>query len=496
MPPQFHLCLSPDTIETDAQLLRLVKEAGISEIWITGFLYGHWYYSLERIRQACEIVRAAGMIPQLINLPLGHPGDSLGAQSDSVPLGPPGHWRMGLQADGTTHSGTSLHDPAVDENCRALQELAGLVVGKIFLDDDFRLAAAPGMIGGCFCDEHRRRFLAAHGLQAADWERLLQDVAQRSDSALLRQWLDFCCDELSEAFRRQQAAVPGIELGNMVMYLGSEKAGIRLADFSAALFRVGEYMFNDAIFGPVKGKTDELFSVLFHRRFCAPERSYSESTAFPAGELAADNLAAKMVISLIADVRNTMFMSGLTPFPRQHWIRLAEAIQRQRRIFPLVEGLRPRGPLKHVWGMASRYSGADQPYSLFLALGIPFEVVETPQPGWNFLSQADVLALRGVNFSADTRLVYRPVDCAGLENGLALEESLTALFEFKHQVVAQLRDVPYIKEDVPAVCAWYPQGQRALVWNLSESAQALTLCLNERTRVIQLGPLDVEAVSL
>ncbi len=52
----FHLCLSPDTIEADADLLRLVKDAGVSDIWITGFLYGYWYYSLARILHARQIV--------------------------------------------------------------------------------------------------------------------------------------------------------------------------------------------------------------------------------------------------------------------------------------------------------------------------------------------------------------------------------------------------------------------------------------------------------
>jgi hypothetical protein len=31
----------------------------------------------------------------------------------------------------------------------------------------------------------------------------------------------------------------------------------------------------------VKGKTDELFSALMHRRFARPELAYSEKTAFP-----------------------------------------------------------------------------------------------------------------------------------------------------------------------------------------------------------------------
>lgn len=137
----------------------MVKNAGVTDIWIAGFLYGHWYFSLPRIQKACQMVGAMGMNPQVINLPLGHPGDSLGAQSEEVPLGPPANWRMGVKVDGSQRSGTSIHPPAADENSRALKDLQVLGVRKVFLDDDFRLAVAPGMIGGCFCAEHRQRFL-------------------------------------------------------------------------------------------------------------------------------------------------------------------------------------------------------------------------------------------------------------------------------------------------------------------------------------------------
>ena len=501
MLPQFHLCLSPDTIESRPDLLRLVKDAGVSHIWVTGFLYGYWYYDLQRIRRACQAVEDAGLAAHVVNVPLGHPGDSLGAQSGDVPLSPPSHWRMGVNADGSQHSGTSLHAPAVAENCQALGDLQSVGVDRVFLDDDFRLAVAPGTIGGCFCPEHRQRFLELHGLPGSAWQDLLRDVEQRAFTPLLRQWLDFSCDELTGAFRQQQAAVPGIELGIMAMYLGSEKAGIRPQDYSQALFRVGEFMFNDPAFGPLKGKTDELFSVLFHRRFGSPERTYSESTAFPADQLSARNLSAKLVISMIADVRNTMLMSGLTPFPPQHWPSLVGAIARSRRLHPRIAGCPPRGPLKHYWGLASRYCGDDNPYSLFLALGIPFEVVEEPPDGaqaaWCFLSQADAreLGARG-GLSPAAGLVYRPADSAPFAHGLALEESFPALFEFKHQCIARLQDVPYIAEDLPAVCAWYPQVQRVLVWNLSEAPQTLTLRLNGWAQPVQLDGLEAEVIDL
>ena len=80
-PRRFHLCLPPDAIETDSSLLTLVKDAGITDIWTTGFLYGYWYYSPAQIQKTLQAIEHAGMVGHVVNVPLGHPGDSLGAQS-------------------------------------------------------------------------------------------------------------------------------------------------------------------------------------------------------------------------------------------------------------------------------------------------------------------------------------------------------------------------------------------------------------------------------
>ena len=155
-------------------------------------------------------------------------------------------------------------------------------------------------------------------------------------------------------------------------------------------FRVGELMFDDGSFAPVKGKTNELFSSLFHRRFARPELAYSETTAYPANRLSATNMAAKLAVSTISDVRNTMYMSGITAFPREHWQTLGPAMKRHAELHPRIAGHVPRGPLKHFWGEASRYVGDDNPFSLFLALGVPFEVTGQPAAdGFTFLSDAD-----------------------------------------------------------------------------------------------------------
>jgi len=281
----------------------------------------------------------------------------------------------------------------------------------------------------------------------------------------------------------------------MVMYLGAEKAGIRLADYRRVPIRVGELMFDDSSFGPVKGKTDELFSVLFHRRFVSPDRAYSETTAYPAHALSAANLAAKLVISTIADVRHTMFMSGLTPFPREHWAVLGPAMRAQARLHEELAGHKPRGPLKHFWGEAQRWVGDDQPFSLWLALGVPFEVVAgLPNEGCVFLSNFDAreVAVRGPRTHA--RLLCRssaPVRPAGAE---MVGETLAELFALKHRLGRLLEAVPHVVEDEPAVCAWYPTARKVLVWNLCEQRKTLTVRMQNRSQCVSLGPLEAATV--
>jgi len=492
----FHVCLAPPLVVHDPELLQTVRAAGVGTVWLAGYFYGHRPYSDDLIQRARVAVQQAGMASQLITVPLGHPGDSLGARDGDFPLTPPPHWHLGQRADGRTYAGTSLHTPATAENVAALRHLRGFGYRQCFVDDDFRLARGPGEIGGCFCAEHRRAFLRAGGYAEKRWDELRDDVAQRRLTPLLRAWVEFTCDELTASFRAQTRAFGG-EFGNMVMYLGAEKAGIRLRDYRHDLLRVGELMFDDRSFGSVKGKTDELFSVLFHRRYVRPERAFSETTAYPSDRLSAANMAAKLIISTLADVRQTMLMSGLTPFPRAHWSVLGPAMRRQAEIHAELAGHRLRGPLRHYWGEAERLVGDDRPFSLWLALGIPFEVAEAPSAeGWTFLADFDARAAAGRMGTGHGRWICRPSASRGPEDAEQLEENLESLFAWKNRVRPLLREVPHVEENEPAVCAWYPSARRVLVWNLAEQARPFTLAYGSRRIAVPLEALQAEVVAL
>jgi hypothetical protein len=401
-----------------------------------------------------------------------------------------------MRPDGTWYTGTSLHPPATEENAAALQRSRRAGLRGVFLDDDFRLAQSPGMIGGCFCEEHRSRFLKSYGHAPERWPELLDAVSRRALTPLLRDWIAFTCDDLTGSFRAQQRAAPRVRLGNMVMFMGAEKAGIRLADYHDVPFRVGELMFDDASFGSVKAKTQEVFSALFHRRYARADLAFSETTAFPADRLSAANMAAKLAVSTVADVRNTMFMSGVTPFPRSHWQTLGPAMKKHAAIHARLAGHTPRGPFKHYWGERGRCASDDNAWSLFLAAGVPFEVTGEPSTeGWTFLGDHDADgAADGALHASGTTIIYRPEAGVRIEGGREMPETLAALFELKHAIADRLASVPHVEQDVPVVCAWYPTARAVLLWNLGEKREPVTLRLGSTRREIDLTALDVALV--
>ena len=490
----FSLCTNTGALNSHPEFFDLIVNSGVTDIWMPLFLNGYWAYPMEDILRWKGRFEKRGIEVQILTVPLGHPGNALGGAFDFEIT--PQNWPRGVDIDGNKYSGTSVHPLITQENISVIQKVRQSGFNKLFLDDDFRLARGPGKIGGCFCNEHQTEFLKKYGYNEKDWTQLKLDIKNRELNPAVSNWIEFNCDELTGSFRAQQAAAPEVKLGIMVMYLGAEKAGIRLGDYKGSLMRVGELMFDDRSMTPVKGKTDELFSALFHRRFVTPELAYSETTAYPADKLSAKNMASKLHITTIADIRNTMMMSGLEPFPFNHWTTLAPAMKKASALHRKTAGHRPRGPFKHYWGERSRLVGDDKPYSLFLASGIPFEVTDiSATDGWTFLSEYDVKdASSGKLKSAGTTFVHGSAAEQKHGGWRFVAENLSDIFAFKHEILPQLKGIPYVEEDKPVVCAWYPKIKTVLLWNLSESETSFTINLDGRKRSIEMDGLDAGIV--
>ena len=495
---QFHLSMSTESIGKYPELPSIVRDAGITDVWIGSACFAKLRRPPADLRKQAEMIEKLGMKVHLIILPLGHPADPIGIVENPGARTAPSHWKNACAYDGQFYSGTSIHPPAVEENAKVLGVLEQHGFDSVFLDDDFRIARSPGSIGGCFCDDCRADFLNKHGYADKDWDELLDSVAQRNPSGILRSWIDHICDIEYDMFVSLQKAVPGMDLGIMVMYFGSEKAGIALDRYKDVPFRVGEFMFDDEGFGNVKGKTDELFSVLFHRRFIKPTLAYSETTVFPEAALSAKNMAAKLSISLIADVRNTMFMSGINPIPVPYWEVLKPAMKKSAQVHEEIAGHKPAGPFKHFWGWDSRLVGRDKPFSLFMASGIPFEVTEDITPdGWIFLSDEDARAVAEGRLNAmDKNLVIRNnVNISG-DYFIPMDENMGDLFKFKKQIIPGLKEIPYVEGDIPAVFAWYPTARKALIWNVEEKRHTYKIVRSNKTlRTVSVDGLDVMLIS-
>ncbi len=494
---KFHISLQEEAWIENPELLDIMKYAGITDVWMGSYLQGKWYKTPEELRKAADFLISKGFKPHVLTVPLGHPGNAIDPSDDSWSEKKK-NWPNACDIEGNFYSGTSIHSQIIEDNIEANKLLEKQKFDILFLDDDFRLAKYPGKVGGCFCNRCKNEFLTKYGYNLNDWELLLTSINNKEITKIFRSWIDFICDKEYKMFTDLQMATPKMEIGIMVMYLGAEKAGIDLEKYSNVPFRIGELMFGDESFGKVKGKTDELFGALFHRRFVSPELAYSETTSYPQDALSGKNMAAKLSVSLIADVRNTMFMSGLKAFPIENWKVLAPAMKKTAKLHREIAGLKPEGPFKHYWGMNSRLLGSDKPFSLFLAAGIPFEVIDKiGDTGWVFLSNEDAKYFEDKkNENKFKNFVVRKETNIEANGFIEIEENLNDIFEFKKSIIPLLKNIPYVEEDLPVVLSWYPSVNKALVWNLSENKQRLTLMLNGKiNQAITIEGLDIALVN-
>lgn len=494
---RFHISLQAEAWKKNPELIGIMKEAGITDVWMASYLQGRWFHTPEELRKSADFLESNGFSAHVLTVSLGHPGNAIDP-SDSSLSEKQESWKHACDYDGSLYSGTSIHSPVVQDNIKAHKLLAAEGFDTLFLDDDFRLARTPGSIGGCFCDDCKNGFLQKYGYSFDDWNELIVSVEKRNLTKVLRSWIEHICDKEYDMFLSLQKATPQMKVGIMVMYLGAEKAGISLDKYRNVPFRVGEMMFRDKDFGHVKGKTDELFSALFHMRFVRPELAYSETTAFPQDELSAKNMAAKLSVSLFTDVRNTMFMSGLQPFPIEYWKTLAPAMKKSAQIHEKIAGLKPKGPFKHFWGWDSRLVGKDKPFSLFLASGIPFEVVDdVTNDGWIFLSNEDAMSVvEGRVIPKNNNFVVRKEANVKGKEFIELNETLDDIFAFKKRIIPRLNDIPYVEGDIPVVFSWYPTTGMALLWNVNEERKNYTIkCGDKIVQSIIVEGLDVMMIS-
>jgi len=142
--------------------------------------------------------------------------------------------------------------------------------------------------------------------------------------------------------------------------------------------------------------------------------------------------------------------------------------------------------------------GNDKPFSLFLASGIPFEVIEKPaSDGWTFLSDFDAKNVESGKLKSNgTTFLHGSNTEMKINKVRFVAETLPEIFAFKHEIILQLKGVPYVEEDKPVVCAWYPESKIVLLWNLLETKETITIRLDDKIQAIEIEGLDAAFVKL
>ncbi len=475
MPP------NPAAVEMKAtKMIELWKEAGVTDLWLLPYIYGR-YTDPKILDAAIKRAQDFGYRVHFITVPVGHPGAEF-------TLDIPERWGPYTNFNGETLWGVSVHDECAKDCVKSVRAIADKYGAcDLFLDDDFRFAVQPESVGGCVCPKCKADFTRKAGFSESRWNALIDDLRAARDSKDARLWLDYFCDRMTKTFRDTQAASPEVDLGIMIMGMGSEKAGLRLDDYRGALLRVGEWMFTNAQYDVMKNRTIELFSVLMHRRFVEPGRAFSETTIIQ--ELSAENYVSKLSFSTIADVRNTMFMC---PIPASYWGLIAPRMKREANYHARLVGAKPKGPFKHFWGLADRYCAGYNAYSLMLALGVPFEVCdEIPADGWAFLGDYGAAEMeRGELASKGARCVARIASSSG--RFLQIPETFDELFKFRKTLLPEFRaqGVPYVEEETPVVLAWYPDVDAFYLWNIDKAEKTVTLRKGDKTLAVPLKALD------
>ncbi|MBR2692661.1 MAG: hypothetical protein IKE69_00460, partial [Thermoguttaceae bacterium] len=111
--------------------------------------------------------------------------------------------------------------------------------------------------------------------------------------------------------------------------------------------------------------------------------------------------------------------------------------------------------------------------------------------GWTFLGDNDARSLeRGEIASPGTVCVTRGESASG--RSTAVPEEPDAFFAFRRGILRQLQErrVPYVEEETPVVCGWYPEARAVLLWNPEKNDKIVHLCFAGRSTAVELSPLE------
>lgn len=284
-----HYNMNPQLVINEAEVqetLDLYKRSGIRTIWLWGYFFGRWWAPMADMIKAKEILLRNGFEVGVAQVPVGHPGNSLNPDDDTLDLSIPSRWRYRVGRDGKpVYFCADLDDTMQGDNVRAIEMLRDAGFEQIFYDDDLRQGNWGPSIEGCFCDDCLKAYNEAYNrrLSREALVRSLPGPDEPGDSNIAQEWVEYLCGKISRLMNRSN--LQGVRIGLQVMHLGDERHGIDVPGIRDAnpgcMFRVGEGHFNDADFGNPQARAYDLFSVLHFLNLVPREQAFSETTVFP-----------------------------------------------------------------------------------------------------------------------------------------------------------------------------------------------------------------------
>lgn len=129
----FGLCVNTKTLNSCPDFINIISSSGINQVWIPLFINGYWPYPIEDVLLWKERFEKKGIAVNILSVPFGHPGGSLGS-SQNLDITPE-YWHRRVDVDGNKYSGTSVHLNITQENISVIKKVEKSIFNKLFLDD-------------------------------------------------------------------------------------------------------------------------------------------------------------------------------------------------------------------------------------------------------------------------------------------------------------------------------------------------------------------------
>jgi hypothetical protein len=504
--------------------LPLFKAAGVSWLWLHGYFFGHWVSSFEEMQKARHILLEWGFQTGIVNIPVGHPGNSLDPDDPTQILTLPDHWRYRIDRHGNrVLYCAEIEEKMIYDNVEAVRQLADLGFTAVFFDDDLRQGNWGQEIQGCFCEKCIAKFNQQYS-NALKRNQLSSIIEQKQDCPEIRDWIDFTCQIVANfVFAIEKV---GIQLGIMVMHNGDERHGIdipRIKNFSPnCWFRVGENHFSDRSFNTSLGKAHEITSIQNHLQLMLPNRTFSETTVFPPNALSPQNWLVKMQLAWLTGVSDIFLMGGTRIPDPKYWQMIREKRYILDSIFSEIPATNPRPlPTYSIHILNLNLQALPEPLEAS-PLGVLGGLPACPLRNLyqNQSVEIAILIIEGNGRFSDKVALhlnrYQTIFCnrkcyrinqeiftrfSGEMKIFSLKSQFKSpqyrgLSEIRHYLENHNVNFPFISKGQHLALFWYKSLKKVVVFNLDGKSQAGIINISKKQIPIRLEPLEIKFFSI